>query len=96
LFSPSFDLYNNTFNLAGFNQQSFSFQVPVAFGTGGTGGNGGTGGTGGTGGNGGTDGSEVRVPEPGNGVVSLVMGLVGFSVIRRRMGFKKIKPNSFN
>jgi len=99
LFSPSFDLYNNTFNLAGFNQQSFSFQVPVAFGTGGTGGNGGTGGTGGTGGNGGngdTDGSEVRVPEPGNTVVSLVMGLVGFSVLRRRMGFKKIKPNSFN
>lgn len=85
LLSPSFDLYNNTFNLAGFNQQSFGFQIPVALGAGGTGGTGGTGGSG-----------NVRVPEPSNMVALLGMGLVGFSIMRRRRGFNKIQANAFS
>lgn len=69
LLNPSFELYKRTFNLAGFNQQSFGFQIPVALGTG----------TGGTGGDG-----SAKVPEPSNIVALLGVALVGFRLLRHR------------
>lgn len=86
LFNPAFKLYNNKFNLAGFNQQSLAFQIPITSGGGNGGGGNGGGGNGG-GGNGGGGGS-ARVPEPSSTAALIGIGLASLGFLRRQKQVK--------